>query len=842
MIRPVILISVVLSFSPVQGADFNSDILPTLQKYCVKCHGPETQESNLRLDTLAADFTSSPTAGAWIEVRDNINLGEMPPEGEPRPEGDELIAVSQWIQGELKAMQALTNSSGGRVPLRRLSRTEYLNTVRDLLKVTFVEGNSPRDILPPDGSIEGFDKLSKALLLDPSLMENYFAAAQLVADRAVRTKPPRVPRMKARFEVEDRASGGRSIVNTRTGMLVYEKNIRTGNEALRHPYASIVDPYGGGQFPESGRYAIRIRAGADRGNRPDEPLYLDVSWSQNQRKRFEIQAPIDRPAVYEWILDIDTNVNGEIQAIIVNGTQFNHHYGDTYVFHNAMGEAQRNNDNRTANIERARGRAQGFYDLHFKSAPSFHTRDLSVLPRIFVDWMELEGPLHEEFPPASTRHVFHKGFDDPSLWTSNYVREILTRLLPRAFRRPVSGVEIDTYAQLVEGELSLGNSFASAVKTGLIAVLCSPDFLYILEPDQGGVTDGPRELTEFELASRLSYFLWSSMPDDELFGLAKSGRLADDGVLNQQIERMLSDAKSEALVTDFARQWLKVDEFDKFLPDEQIYKQSYYSAQFGGIGPDMEVEAYAFFREVLRKNESVLNFLDSDWIMANGKLASYYGIEGVEGEHFRRVPLPANSPRGGILGMAGVHKWGSDGNRTKPVERGKYILSVLFNDPPDPPPPNAGEVEPNIEGERLTVRDRLLQHQKVQACAGCHRTIDPYGLAMENFNVVGLWRDVQDGEKEHMWGSNPPPIINEGTLPNGKSYNSFAEFKSLITSQTERFERGLAEKLMVYALGRTLEPTDDPVLQRVVAETGNSGHTLPSLIRSIVHTDAFRTK
>ena len=289
-------------------------------------------------------------------------------------------------------------------------------------------------------------------------------------------------------------------------------------------------------------------------------------------------------------------------------------------------------------------------------------------------------------------------------------------------------------------------------------------------------------------------------------------------------------------------QWLHIDEFDKFKPDEGIYKKSYYAPQFGGIAADMEEEARAFFREILRNNESVLNFLDSEWIMANERLARYYGIAGVEGEAFRRVSLPAASPRGGILGMAGFHKWGADGARTKPVERGKYLLGVLFNDPPDPPPPNAGEVEPNVQGERLTVRERLLRHQEVEACAGCHRTIDPYGLAMENFNVVGLWRDVQDGEQQHFWTWNPPPVIVEGTMPNGKKYANFAEFKELLTSQTARFERGLAEKLFIYALGRTLEPSDDGVLADIVSQTAEQGHSMSAMIKAIVRTEAFRTK
>lgn len=827
--------------------DYQADVRPVLQEFCFKCHGPDEQESDLRLDSLKTDFSDGPTAGAWIEVRDNINLGEMPPDGEPRPSAAQQVLISKWIQGQLRAMQAQKNSSGGKVQLRRLSRTEYVNTVRDLLKVTFVEGNTPREILPPDGTLQGFDKLSKALLLDPSLMENYFAAAKLVADRAIRVKPPRVPTMKDREQFEDRIHGGRTVQKTKTGVLLYSGNIRTGAHTIRHPYAAIVDPYGKGQFPASGRYAVRARAGADRGSRPDEPIYMDLRWTQGQSKRFEVTAPISRPEIYEWIVDIDVSENGELNVVFVNGLRFSRAFSDSGVVANALRKAQGEGDVKKANIIRARGRAQGIYDNNTRDAPTRETRDLSNLPRIFVDWLELEGPLQESFPPASTNHIFHDGFDDPKKHTPEYARAILTRLLPRAFRRPVTTEEIDTYANLVAGELKRGNSFASALKTGLVAVLCTPDFLHIFEPKglerEASSASPARDLNDFELASRLSYFLWSSMPDDELFSLAKASRLSEPATLRAQVDRMLADPNSEALVRDFASQWLKVAEFDRFIPDEYIYRDSFYSPQFGGIGPDMEEEAYAFFREVLQKDESVLSFLDSNWIMANERLAGFYGVDGVKGEQFRRVRLPENSPRGGILGMAGFHKWGSDGNRTKPVERGKYILTVLFNDPPDPPPPNAGEVEPNIKGERLTVRERLLQHQQVEACAGCHRTIDPYGLAMENFNAVGQWRDAQDGEGDlTIWGRDRPPIITEDTLPNGKGYKSFAEFKKLIVEQAPRFERGLAEKMMIYALGRTLEPTDDAVLQKIVTDMGTSGHTLKSLIHGIVATKAFRTK
>jgi hypothetical protein len=300
-------------------------------------------------------------------------------------------------------------------------------------------------------------------------------------------------------------------------------------------------------------------------------------------------------------------------------------------------------------------------------------------------------------------------------------------------------------------------------------------------------------------------------------------------------------------VQGFARQWLKVHEIGRFKPDEQIYPQ-FYATSMAGIDKDVEAEPLAFFREVLRKDEPVDRFLDSDWLMLNERLANLYGIEGVTGVELRRVALDrgeasAAGVRGGLLGMAGVHLWGADGNRTKPVERGKYILDVLFNDPPPPPPPNAGEVEPNLSGKKLTVRERLAKHREQTTCNNCHRRIDPYGLAMENFNVIGQWRERLDGEKPlHQWGIDRPPIDPSGTLPNGRAYADYREFRTLIVDQKERFTRGLAEKLFVYALGRTAEPADRAAIDAIVAAAPEGRATLRALIAAIAQSRPFQSK
>ena len=336
--------------------------------------------------------------------------------------------------------------------------------------------------------------------------------------------------------------------------------------------------------------------------------------------------------------------------------------------------------------------------------------------------------------------------------------------------------------------------------------------------------------------------LLSSNPDDKLFSVAVAGKLRQPEVIHREIDRMLADPRAEALVTDFAFPWLRIHEYDRFGPDQGIFP-AFYANEFTGIEEEMRTEPLGVFREILQKDLSVLNYLDADWTMANERLAKWYGIEGVTGKEFQRVAIPADSPRGGLLAMAGVHKWGSDGHRTKPVERGKYILDVMFNDPPPPPPPNAGEVEPNVRGENLTVRERLAKHRHVASCANCHRRIDPYGLALENFNVIGQWRDKQDGEKPLAhWGNSRREIDSSGVLPNGKEFQDFFEFKKAMLGQSDRFLRGFSEKMFVYALGRSIESSDRTTIDELVASMKSNNHTIRSLIKAIVDTIAFRTK
>lgn len=412
-----------------------------------------------------------------------------------------------------------------------------------------------------------------------------------------------------------------------------------------------------------------------------------------------------------------------------------------------------------------------------------------------------------------------------------YAREVFARFLPKAWRRPIDDEELDPILGVVEAELGRGGDFLSAIREGLVATLVSPNFLYLVEPT---TEEAPGALDAYEVASRLSYFLWSSLPDSELTQLARSGALKAQETLEAQVDRMLADPKIDRFVNGFARQWLRVDTFLAFAPDSNVYRDF-----DSDLGESMVQEPLEFFRLILQDDLSIVNFIDSEFLVVNERLAEHYGLpwDKEEASEFQRVTVPETSPRGGLLAMAGVSLAGSDGARTKPVSRAVYVREVLFNDPPDPPPPNAGEIEPNIQGENLTVRERLMQHQQIESCAACHRRLDPYGLALENFNVIGHWRTKQDGEGFR--GARAPEIDASGRLPSGTAFADFEAFRGALMSQGDRLRRALAERLFVYALGRPLWPSDDPAISAAVERMRGEGDTLRALIKSVVTSQQF---
>jgi hypothetical protein len=816
-----------------QAEGLDPAITAALREHCLKCHGPGKAEGRLRVDDLTSDLAERGNALNWIEIRNAINLGEMPPEGE-KPLPVELIRkISNWVTLEVRAAERARTSTGGRVLLRRMNRHEYTNTVSDLLSMKFPTGESPLDVLPPDGTAEGFDKVSFALLVDPSLITQYYQVARRIADRAIVDGPPEYPTATMRLEFEDIPdSGAIGYLVERLGMkpvpgglLLIEGSTRSFG-MLRYPGRRDNNV-----APVNGFYRFTVRAGAARGADGTVPRIL-LSHSHPDADRqaimeIDVTAPWDQPAEYSVTIPRDT-LGNELSVRMLNEVSL-------YMGQRPGENFMRRNDElgkqgKFTETLRLDGRkvAEGWGGD--RSTPDPDRLDVRKYPRVFLDYLEVEGPLYDQWPPKSHTTLLFRGDDGSN--DLKYAREVFAKFLPRAWRRPVADNEINPILGVVQTELENGGSFHDAIRVGLAAALTSPKFLYLVEASTGSAQ---RTLDDFEIASRLSYFLWSSMPDDELLRAAAAGELVGAEQRAAQVDRMLADPKANRFVESFARQWLRTDTFLNFTPDRYLYKD--YDEK---LADAVVREPLEFFRTILRDDLSVLNFIDSDFLVINDRLARHYGIAGVDGEEFRRITLPADSPRGGLLAMAGVHQAGSDGIRTKPVSRAVYVREVLFNNPPDPPPPNAGEVEPNIKGERLTVRERLLQHQQIEACAACHRSLDPYGLALENFNVTGAWRDQQDGEDFR--GSNRPPIVTSGKLPGGQEFDNFEEFRQRLLEQDDRFRRALAERLLLYALGRPVEPSDDETLNRAVSDMSSGNDSIRLLIKSLVSSKAFITK
>ena len=408
----------------------------------------------------------------------------------------------------------------------------------------------------------------------------------------------------------------------------------------------------------------------------------------------------------------------------------------------------------------------------------------------------------------------------------------MTRFADRAFRRPARTNETERLVKLVESELKSGEKFEAAVKSALVAVLCAKDFLFLVE---GSAAQANQRLNDWELASRLSYFLWSTMPDDRLFDLARTNVLHEPAVLRGEVARMLRDPKAGRFATSFPKQWLQLKHVGMFPPDKKLYPD--YDAH---LEKSMIAEGTEYFREVLEKNLSVGEFLDSDWTMLNARLAEHYGMAGVGQDSFQRVALRAEDHRGGLLTQAGVLSLTSDGQRHRPVHRGKWVLESIFNKPPPPPPANVKPIEPTPAGQpKATLRMKLEAHKSDANCAACHRKIDPLGVAFDNYDAIGRWRTeevVRDGD-----GTNPK-VDASGVLPDGRTFADGAELRRLLVADTDKFAAAFIEKLATYALRRALTMDDRRELTSLAWHSRETDHRLRDIVEALVLSDLFQKR
>jgi hypothetical protein len=772
------------------AADFARDVVPFLAKHCYHCHGGDKRQGDLALDGYSNNEAVQRERKVWLKVSEMVRSGEMPPDERPRPDPAETETALAAVDAVLTASDCHVPRPAARVTLRRLNRAEYDNTIRDLVGVDF----KPAADFPNDDIGYGFDNIGDVLSLSPLLLEKYLRAAELVLDQAIVAVGP--PPKPAKTQLELRAS-------RRAGGVRKE-----GGQYLLHSDGAI---FANG-FLEAGDYHIRIEATGQQAG--DEPVRGTLKINDAEITRFELKTDSSATTVIE----ADTRIAAATSRVVVvflNPYRVPDPTDEAKAAGNKLAD-----DHQPATQAKLADEKKEKPFRGFDRPPAREPDDKDRL--LIVRGIEFDGP-HNPPPPSvpesHQRIMGHQGDLPPR----EAAREIVTRFASRAFRRPVRAADIDPCLELYDLAEKESEPFEECVKLALSRVLVSPHFLFRVELDPPGAQPGiSYPISEYELASRLSYFFWSSMPDEELLGLAASGRLRAE--LEPQLARMLKDTRSAAFVQNFAGQWLTLRKLAEISPDPAAFPD--FDTELRSA---MVRETELFFEAVLREDRGIFDLLDADFSFVNERLAKHYGIDGVSGPDFQRVKLPAN--RSGVLTHASILTLTSNPTRTSPVKRGKWVLEQLLNTPPPPPPPDVPQLD---EARELTgsLRQRLEQHRANPQCASCHQRMDPLGFAFENFDAIGRWRD-KDGEFA---------IDVSGELPDGQKFQGPAELKVILKAKKDLFRRCLTEKILTYALGRGLEHYDFCAVDTIVESLEKNDDKFSTLLVETVKSEPFQMR
>jgi len=804
-----------------------------IEQVCVDCHSGKSADAGLALDNLSRDLSDPMTLEKWVAVFDRVDQGEMPPDSYGELDDADRQPFLKSLEKELRHAESHRHQTRGRTRLRRLNRAQYENTLRDLLALPHLE---VRDMLPPDAAAHGFDNVGSAQDISYVQLARYMEASAEALDKAMLLGPQ--PEGK-RTRLLARENGRlKNVVQKQ------QEAVPVGEAVglLRQPNTAQA-PWWWSKFEPSadGRYRIRMKTFG---------FTLD-------RGKIE---PADRPhaLTYHAVRQTNKRALGTFD-VGPSPAEATIHDFTTYL---------RTGEQLQIWLETLDDRNKGKTPLEEYTAPG-----------IAVEWIEIEGPLTEDWPPPSYRRLFgdlpiepwspETSWQEPPLplvvngvgkrarlvpakrnKTTLYhvvshdreadARRLLHRFADQAFRRPVSPEDLDDIYQLVQQRLDDKLCFQEAMKVGFQAILCSPEFLFLQE--------SPGQLDPHALATRLSYFLWNSMPDDELRRIAAAGKLNDPDVLRQQTQRLLKDPKSQRFVEDFCGQWLDLRRLTVTQPDEQLYPEF-----DSWLLASMVEETHAYFSEMLREDLGVDHLVESDFVMVNGRLARHYGMEGVEGTAIQRTPLPPSLPRGGLLTQASILKVTANGTSTSPVTRGAWVLDRICGQPVPPPPANVAAVEPDLRGT-TTIREQLTRHRDVESCAVCHRKLDPPGFALESFDVIGGWREryrsleVGDQPQRTIRDGRPVryklglPVDSSGAAPTGEAFEDIHQFQAILLSRREILGRNMAERLLTYATGAGVGFGDRDVVSNILQETKETGYGLRSLIHAVVQSETFQNK
>ncbi len=753
---------------------FATDGVPFLQKHCVSCHGKDKQKGDFALHEFRDDISVLRARKRWRDVVEMVRSGEMPPDDKPQPSAEEKRRFLASVAGVFAKADS-GKPDPGRLTVRRLNRNEYNNTIRDLLHIEF----RPADDFPSDDVGHGFDNIADVLTVSPVLMERYLDAADKIAAQAIplsATTPPKRT-MAAKFCEPASANVPQSKFRPFTAS---EKDaVKSG--PINTPARIAAD----------GEYIVRARLYAKSAD--GKPVRVALMLSGNA---------LERPTPRQDIAKLDgvwlENLHGAqilTTAAIGAKSEQEAQLIETKVRH-------------IAGVERI-------------MLAAFKPQDGQPAPTIFVEFLEYEGPMDTRTAATKTLLTVTPGKSQ-----AEQTREVLARFAVRAWRRPVTAEELDRLAKLVAYAMGHNDTWEEAMRRAVSAILASPKFVFRIEPDDQPQNPEPHPVDEFQLATRLSYFLWSSCPDDELLRLAAEKKLTAN--LDAQIKRMIADARADALTENFALQWLQLGRLATHSTDPKTFPN--WKPE---LGRAMVEETRRFFGEIVRTDRSILDLLDGDFTWVNQRLAELYGIKSAgsfQKDEWKRVPL-AGTQRGGLLTQASVLTVTSNPTRTSPVKRGKWILEQILGTPPPAPPPNVPSLDDSKRKELTgTFRQKLEQHRADPKCANCHAKMDAFGFALENFTGIGQWRDRDE---------TGAAIDPSGKLGTGRIINGLADMKVLLRSRKQDFARCLTEKTLIYALGRGLDWYDEPTISRILFSLEKNDYRFTSLIGGIVKSPAF---
>ncbi|HYZ84520.1 MAG TPA: DUF1592 domain-containing protein [Bryobacteraceae bacterium] len=806
------------------SAEFDKHVLPFISKNCYACHNQKLRTADLNLTELKTPHTLATDPETWEKVNHRLMDGTMPPKGMPRPPQSEFQLVTKWIQQELDRAEQAAKPDPGRVTARRLNRAEYNNTVRDLLGVDF----KPADDFPQDDSGYGFDNIGDVLSLSPVLLEKYLKAAESLVRTAL-NGPEQLKPTLLRAQPP-----GRDFELLKTALTQYDES------GLSMPNALHTNM----RFPADGEYTFRV---AIEGRRPlgSEPISIAVWMDGKQIATLPMNGPDDAGGIdlFGSQAEFKTKVTAGDHWVAASVLKIYEGLPPAY-----------GGPNPTKRPVPPPPDPMKFVKAPPDATPEkiaelkqrvLERMEKNKVPanRVWVHYVEALGPYGQRTGPSP--EVLGKllvcGHMQESAHQAACARKDLASFARRAFRRPVSTADIEPYLNLVEAAQKKGASFNEAFGVGLQAILVSPDFLFRIEkldpaPANNLIrpasttkaaasnTDPIRLIDQYSLASRLSYFLWSSMPDEELLRHAEQKTLRKPAVLQAQVRRMLKDPKAKALVENFAGQWLELRRLESSTPDREKFPQfdDY-------LRMSMRQETELFFSNLMQQDGSLLDLIDAKYSFMNEKLADFYGIKGVKGTQFRKVDL-TGTPRGGLLTHASVLMVSSYATRTSPVLRGKWILENILNAPVPPPPPNVPTLDEAKIGTAATLRAQLEEHRANAICSSCHSKMDPLGLAFENFSAIGQWR-THDGKF---------PIDSSGVLPDGRKFSGPDELRTILRQDASAFVECVTDKMLTYALGRGLERYDKRTVREIARRTGSQDYRFSSLVLEIVNSLPFQ--